>query len=58
MENQQAFAKALHGNGYGVALYHPTQGIDVGDLCYWGTDGVATRILNIFDNAKVSSPHF
>jgi hypothetical protein len=55
MEEQQAFSKLLHENGRGIALFQPTEGIDVGDLCYWDSDGTATRILNVFENTQVSS---
>lgn len=53
MDEQGAFSQLLYGNGHGVALRHPTQEIDVGDLCYWDADGRATRILNVFDNKEV-----
>jgi hypothetical protein len=53
MEQQIAFSKLLHGSGHGIALKHPTQEIDIGDVCYWDADGKAVRILNVFDNTKV-----
>ena len=53
MDEQQAFSQLLHNSGYGIALRHPTQEIDVGDVCYWDADGTATRIFNVFDNAEV-----
>lgn len=53
MEQQIAYSKLLHGSGHGIALKHPTQDIDVGDLCYWDSNGKAVRILNVFDNEKV-----
>jgi len=53
MDEQRAFSQLLYGNGHGIALRHPTQDIDVGDLCYWDADGRATRILNVFDNTEV-----
>jgi hypothetical protein len=53
MDEQQAFAELLHGSRHGIALRRPTQEIDVGDLCYWDTDGTASRILNVFENKEV-----
>jgi len=53
MAEQQEFAKLLYSRGLGIALRRPTQEIDVGDVCYWDTDGSAVRILNVFDNADV-----
>jgi hypothetical protein len=53
MDDQQAFSELLSNTGFGIALRHPTQGIDVGDVCYWDADGAATRILNIWENKEV-----
>jgi len=53
MTEQQEFAKLLYKQGLGIALRRPTQEIDVGDVCYWDSDGTAVRILNVFDNADV-----
>jgi hypothetical protein len=55
MEEQQEYARMLHGSGHGIALRQPTHDVDVGDLCYWSPNGRATRILNIFDNKEVRS---
>jgi len=55
MKEQQSFSELLQKNAYGIALRHPTQEIDVGDICYWDAKGAATRILNIFENRDVSS---
>jgi hypothetical protein len=54
MDEQLAYSKLLHHTGNGLALKKPVQDVDVGDLCYWA-DGVATRILNVFDNKEVYS---
>jgi len=53
MDEQHAFAQLLFDSGHGIALLRPTQELDVGDVCYWDTDGTAVRILNIFDNKEV-----
>lgn len=53
MDEQHAFSRLLHSSGHGIALRHPTQEIEVGDVCYWDADGTATRIFNVFDNAEV-----
>jgi hypothetical protein len=56
MEEQQAFSRMLYSSGHGIALRHPTQEINVGDVCYW-EDGIATRIFNVFDNKDVLIPY-
>jgi hypothetical protein len=56
MDEQQAFSRILYSSGHGIALRFPTQEIDVGDVCYWDTDGAATRIFNVFDNKDVLIP--
>jgi len=56
MEEQQAFAQLLFDSSHGIALLRPTQELDVGDVCYWDTDGTAVRILNIFENKEVYVP--
>jgi len=55
MKEQQSFSELLQNNGHGIALRHPTQEINVGDICYWDEKGTATRILNVFDNSDVCS---
>jgi len=57
MDEQEAFSTLLHKTGYGIALYHPVQAIDVGDLCYWDDKGKAVKILNVFDNSQVKFYH-
>lgn len=47
------FSKLLQDAGEGIALCRPTQDIDVGDICYWDSNGSATRILNVFENREV-----
>jgi len=54
MEEQLVFSKLLQEAGEGIALCRPTQDIDVGDICYWDSNGRATRILNVFENQEVS----
>ena len=54
MGEQQAFSRLLYDGGHGIALLYPTQGIEVGDLCYWDVEGTPIRILNVFDNTEVS----
>ena len=56
MKEQQSFSELLQNNGHGIALRHPTQEINVGDICYWDEKGTATRILNVFDNSDVRVP--
>jgi hypothetical protein len=53
MKEQQSFSELLQNNGHGIALRHPTQEINVGDICYWDEKGTATRILNVFENSDV-----
>lgn len=53
MEEQLAFARLLKESGQGIALCRPTQDVDVGDVCYWDSNGTATRILNVFENREV-----
>ena len=55
MKEQQSFSELLQNNGHGIALRHPTQEINVGDICYWDEKGTATRILNVFENSDVYS---
>ena len=53
MEEQLEYARLLHGSGHGIALRKPTHDVEVGDVCYWSSEGKATRILNIFENIQV-----
>jgi hypothetical protein len=55
MDEQLAFARLLKYSGQGIALCRPSQDVDVGDICYWDSNGTATRILNVFENGEVRS---